>query len=281
MGRTKISEEVCRKWDWRSPNGQWKDIAARDMLRALDKAGKITLPPPLSATRRAGQKYRCKQLAHNTDPVHSPLYGLLPIHIETVNSGILLDEFKSYIDQYHYLGFDMTMGENMKYMVRDSSGRPLACLLFGSAAWSCTDRDRFIGWDKEHRVRNLPLLTNQVRFLIFPWVRVLCLASHILALTSRRIVKDWEGKYGHGLAALETFVETGRFHGTCYKAANWICVGRTSGRGRDGGHHNAILPVKDIYIYPLCKDYRERLRGEGQGGMGEKSAKALPKLEND
>ena len=279
MGRTRISKEVCRKWDWRSPNGQWKDIAARDMLRGLDKAGEINLPPPLTATRRAGQKHRCKLLEHNTDPVHSPLSELLPIRMETVNSGVLLDEFKSYIAQYHYLGFDMAMGENMKYIARDSFGRPLACLLFGSAAWSCTDRDRFIGWDKEHRARNLPLLTNQMRFLVFPWVRVPCLASHVLALTSRRIVEDWEGKYGHGLAALETFVETSRFHGTCYKAANWICVGKTSGRGRDGGHHNAILPVKDIYIYPLGKDYRERLRGEVQGGAAKPAHSSLAIVE--
>ena len=172
-----------------------------------------------------------------------------------------LDEFKSYIDQYHYLKFNRTVGENMKYTVRDRSGTPLACLLFGSAAWSCSDRDRFIGWDKTSRERNLQLLTNQTRFLIFPWVKVPCLASHLLSLASRRVVKDWEEKYGHGLAALETFVEVDRFYGTVYKAANWICVGRTTGRGRDGGHHHAVLPKKDIYLYPLRKDYREILQG--------------------
>jgi hypothetical protein len=178
-----------------------------------------------------------------------------------VCAGSALEEFKSYIDQFHYLGFDRTVGENMKYIARDCSGVPLACLLFGSAAWSCADRDRFIGWNKGDRSVNLMWMTNNVRFLIFPWVRVFNLASHILALAAQRVSGDWEGKYGHGLVCLETFVESGRFSGACYKAANWICVGRTLGLGRDGGHKHAIMPEKDIYLYPLNKDYRKKLRG--------------------
>jgi hypothetical protein len=260
MGRSKISVEICRKWDWRSPNGQWKDISARDMLRALDKAGKIVLPPPLSASRQAGKKHKCKHLEHDTTPVCCPLSELLPIQLEAINDSAALAEFKSYIDQYHYLAFDRTVGENMKYLARDCYGRPLSCQLFGSAAWSCADRDHFIGWDKYHRTQNLHFLTNQTRFLIFPWVRVDCLASHILALTLRRIAKDWERKYGHGLAAIETYVEIERFRGTVYQAANWLRIGRTTGRGRNGGHHHAVLPKKDIYLYPLRKDYREILR---------------------
>jgi len=215
MGRSQISIEICRKWEWQTPNGQLKDIAARDMLRALDKAGKIILPPPLITTSKTKKKYRCKHLEHNTTPMSCTLPSLLPIQLETVTGGAFLDEFKSFIDQYHYLGFDRTVGENMKYMVRDCYGTPLACLLFCSAAWSCSDRDRFIGWDKANRTKNLHLLTNQVRFLVFPWIKVPYLASHVLALASRRIIKDWEDKYGHDLAALETFVEIDRFHGTC------------------------------------------------------------------
>lgn len=262
-GRSWISQEICRKWGWLSANGEPKDIAARDMLRALDKAGEIVLPPPMTVTRRSGQKDRCRHLEHSTMQVSRPLSELLPILLEPVEGGALLEEFKSYVDQYHYLGFDRTVGENMKYMARDRLGTPLACLLFGSAAWSCADRDRFIGWDKEQRAANLMLMTNNVRFLIFPWVQVFNLASHVLALTARRISRDWIRKYGHGLVCLETFVEAGRFHGSCYKSANWICVGQTQGRGRDGGHHNAIVPVKDVYLYPLDKDYRKNLR-EGQ-----------------
>ena len=135
----------------------------------------------------------------------------------------------------------------------------MACLLFGSAAWSCRDRDIYIGWGKEQRRYNLNLVTNNVRFLVLPWVRVPHLASHILSLITKRISADWEQKYGHQVFLLETFVEVSRFRGTCYRAANWVCVGRTTGRGRDGGHHNAILPVKDIYLYPLDADYQSKL----------------------
>jgi len=233
------------------------------MLRSLDKAGKICLPPPKLAIRQPGQKGNVKHLEHNMDTVSRPLAEILPVRLETINAGAALKEFKSYIDQFHYLGFDRTVGENMKYMARDRFGTPLACLLFGSAAWSCGDRDRFIGWDKRQRAANLMWMTNNVRFLILPWVRIPCLASHLLSQVARRISGDWEKKYGHGLLCLETFVECGRFAGICYKAANWVCVGRTLGRGRDGGHHYAVMPAKDIYLYPLDKDYRQKLRGEG------------------
>jgi hypothetical protein len=236
-----------------------KDIACRDMLRALDKAGKITLPPPMCPSRKAGNKAKIKHLGHNMDPVERPLADLMPVRLDTVSAGPALDGFKSYIDQFHYLGFDRTVGENMKYVAKDRFGTPLACLLFGSAAWSCAGRDRFIGWDKGDRSTNLMWMANNVRFLIFPWVRVANLASHILALAARRISGDWQEKYGHGLVCLETFVEVGRFRGTCYKAANWICVGRTLGRGRDGGHHYAIMPEKDIYLLPLAHRWRQSL----------------------
>jgi len=137
----------------------------------------------------------------------------------------------------------------------------LALLMFGSAAWSCAGRDAYIGWSKEQRAAGLQYMTNNTRFLIPQWVRVPCLASYALSLVGKRISRDWEFKYGHPLAALETFVEQ-RFRGICYQASNWRRVGSTSGRGRDGGHHNAILPIKDIYLRPLRKDFREVLKGE-------------------
>jgi hypothetical protein len=259
MGRTEISRQICRLWDWRSPTGQIKDISARDMLRALDKEGKIVLPPPKTVSHIVGNKPKIKHLEHSMEPVECPLAELLPVQLDIVDVGTGLDEFKSYIDQFHYLGFDRTVGENMKYIAQDRFGKPLACLLYGSAAWSCGDRDRFIGWDKNQRTANLMWMTNHVRYLIFPWIRVFNLASHILALAARRISEDWMEKYGHRLVCLETFVDI-RFTGACYRAANWIRVGRTLGRGRDGGHHYAIMPEKDIYLYPLEKDFRKKLR---------------------
>jgi hypothetical protein len=196
---------LCELWDWRIPGGQIKDISCRDMLRALDKAGKIELPAPkrtpgVHAQRKTAHK------EHDTQIIDCSLSVLRPLSIEIVERGEKLAEFKSFIDQYHYLGYDRTIGENMKYVIRSRSGTPLACLLFGSAAWKCRDRDAFIGWGQEQRSSRLMMMTNNTRFLIMPFVIVPHLASHILALISRRISEDWEAKYGHGLAAIETFV---------------------------------------------------------------------------
>jgi hypothetical protein len=260
MGRSWVSQEICRRWGWLSANGEPKDIAARDMLRALDKAGRISLPAPQSASRR-GPRGAIKHIEHNATVIAGGLGALRPLAVEAVESGAALAEFKSMLDQYHYLKFSGTVGENMKYAVRGRDGAVLACLLFGSAAWKCRDRDSFIGWSQEQRAARLHMLTNNARFLIPPMVSVPHLASHALSLVTRRLSADWEAKYGHPLLAVETFVERGRFRGTAYRAANWICVGRTAGRGRDGGHHNAVLPEKDIYLYPLSKDFREKLRG--------------------
>jgi len=258
IGRTKLSRMLCEMWDWRGQNGQLKDMSCRDMLRALDNAGKIVLPKPKSLSHNVGERRKIKHLVHDETPIGSSLKDLRPLRVEVVSSKDELEQFKSYIDQYHYLGFDRFIGERMAYMVYSCDGVALSCLLFGSAAWSCRERDAFIGWDKEQRRRNLNMMTNNVRYLIFPWVTVPHLASHILSLITKRISTDWERKYGHPVYLLETFVEK-RFRGTCYKAANWIHVGSTTGRGRDGGHHNAILPIKDIYLYPLADNYRSLL----------------------
>jgi hypothetical protein len=171
-----------------------------------------------------------------------------------------MEEFKSMLDQHHYLGYDRTIGENMKYVIRSRDGAFLACLLFGSAAWKCRDRDAYIGWSQEQRCERLYMLTNNVRFLVPEWVRVPCLASHALSLASRRLSADWEAKYGHPVHLLETFVD-GRFSGTCYQAANWIRVGRTTGRGRNDRLHERALPEKDIYLLPLNRRWRESLLG--------------------
>lgn len=231
-------------------------MSCRDMLRSLDKAGKIVLPPKIGGTRKPGTSIKIEHLKHDETPINCSLNELQPLHIKIVSKKDDLTEFKSYLDQYHYLGFGRFIGERMAYMIYNSSGKTLACLLFGAAAWSCKDRDQFIGWNKEQRKHRLNQMTNNSRFLIFPWVKVPHLASHILSIISKRISSDWEDKYGHPICCLETFVEIDRFKGTCYKAGNWLNVGRTTGRGRNGGHHRAIVPYKDIYLYPLSKNWR-------------------------
>jgi hypothetical protein len=235
------------------------------MLRDLESKGLVKLPAALTVSRKAGLKITVKHVSHSMIPVSSSLRELTPLAVEAVNAGAALEEFKSLIDQYHYLGFDRTIGENMKYIARSNSGAPLACLLYGSAAWACAGRDAYIGWDSLQRKSGLPFMTNNTRFLILPWVSVPHLASHILGLTSRRISRDWEWRYGHGLFCLETFVERGRFAGTCYKAANWQLAGHTAGRGRNSaGAYDVRLPEKDVYVYPLVKDFKEKLsRGAG------------------
>lgn len=260
--RTRISQHICRLWGWQSSNGTLKDISCRDMLRSLDKAGKINLPAPKSMGRVAGANKKIKHLEHNTTPIECTLSGIRPISIHRVESGMELEIFKSYIDQYHYLKFGRTIGENMKYLIYSNSGVPISCLLFGSAAWSCKDRDCFIGWNKIQRSQGLSMMTNNQRFLIFPWVKVPFLASHILSQIAKRISDDWLSKYGHPIYCLETFVENRLFKAVCYRAANWVRIGSTTGRGRDGGHHNSILPIKDIYLYPLIKNWKILLSEE-------------------
>ena len=262
--RTQLSKHLCEIWDWRFPDGRVKDMSCRDMLRALDKSGKIVLPKQNNTGRVSGSIEKPIQyMLHDTTPVEGALVSLLPLRIESkIETGGLLNEYKFMIDMYHYLGFGRTVGENMKYMVYSKDGILLACLLFGSAAWSCKDRDRYIEWEPAVRKKNLQLMTNNTRFLILPWVNVPHLASHILSLIVKRVSSDWEQKYGHPIYCLETFVEKDRFKGTCYKAANWIYVGETTGRGRDDIDKLYQLPIKDIYLYPLHKKYRKILGKE-------------------
>ena len=257
--RSKLSQELCKIWGWKGENGQIKDVSCRDVLRALDAAGKIKLPAKQRSGRLKGSADIVRIVDHDMTPIVCSLSELMPLNIEVITDKGKLMEFKSYIEQYHYLGYDRSIGESIKYFVRDAKGRMLACLMFGSAAWSCAPRDKNIGLSNNERKRSLRYMTNNSRFLICPWVRVPHLASHILGLVCRRLSADWICKYGHPVYLLETFVECDRFKGTCYKAANFRCVGRTTGRGRNSTSKVGELPVKDIYVYPLDADYRRLL----------------------
>ena len=260
-GRTRLSKELCILWDHRSASGSLKDMACRSLLLKLEKQKLIKLPARKSGTNNAKRNSSTRLVLHSTLPVQASLKDLLPIQIKPVEDRSELDLFKCFLSAYHYLGFSGTVGENLKYMAYDAGDRPLACLLFGSAAWACGPRDAFIGWDKEERGKNLSLVTNNMRFLILPWVSVKYLASHILSKVIKQIKDDWARKYDHPLYLLETFVERDRFKGTCYKASNWTCVGKTKGRSRNDGSHNLKVPVKDIYLYPLTKRFRKVLSG--------------------
>ena len=258
-GRTRLSKELCILWDLRSANGGLKDMSCRNLLLKLQKQKLLTLPASKKKANNDKRNSSIRLVLHSTLPVRASLKDLSPVQIKLVDDRSELDLFKCFLSAYHYLGFSGTVGENLKYMVYDSNDRPLACLLFGSAAWACGPRDDFIGWDREKRSKNLSLTTNNMRYLILPWVSVKYLASHILSKVCQRIEDDWIAKYGHRIYLLETFVERDRFRGTCYKASNWTRVGMTKGRSRNDRYNTMKVPVKDIYLYPLTKRFRKVL----------------------
>jgi hypothetical protein len=257
--RTRLSGSLCERWDWRNANGQIKDIACRTLLRKLQQRNLIALPPPLHAGH---QRRQIPDLPIAREHIGDPLRSLRPIDLVETHSQP--DEnrlFTFLLNRYHYLGLRATsVGENIRYLAYDSRRRPLGCLLFGAAAWKIRPRDEFIGWDAATRQCHLALVANNSRLLVLPWVETKHLASHLLALSLRRLNQDWRERYGHPIALVETFVDTSRFRGTCYQAANWIRVGRTAGRTRQDRYSNIHVPNKDVYVFPLFADFRCRLR---------------------
>ena len=261
--RTRLSRHLCTLWQWRNAKGRLKDMACRSLLLKLERAGHITLPPRRRPANNHLRNRSCRDLAHHAAPVEAALGELMPINVGPAHEPEHRALFESVLSRYHYLGYTGTVGENVKYLAFDRDGHLLACVLFGSAAWTVAPRDAFIGWDEGSRRRHLHLVTNNMRFLILPWVRVSHLASHVLGRVARRLSGDWRERYGHPIVLLETFVERGRFAGTCYRAANWTCVGQTTGRTRNDCEHAIRTPVKDVYLYPLTKAFRKELCADG------------------
>lgn len=260
--RTRLSKQLCRQWNWLASNGQLKDMACRSLLLKLERNGHITLPPPQKSANNFLRNRSFQYVLHQKSPIQTDLKNLFPIQIEPLDQADKQALFKTLLALYHYLGYSGTVGENIKYLAFDREDNPLACVLFGSAAWRMAPRDTFIGWDYKTRQRNLRFITNNMRFLVLPWVRVPHLASYLLGHIAKRISADWKNKYNHPIYLLETFVECQHFQGICYKAANWFCVGQTKGRTRNDTYNNIYAPIKDIYLYPLTKNFREVLLDE-------------------
>jgi hypothetical protein len=265
--RTRLSRELCAMWDWCAPSGQIKDMACRTMLLKLHRRGLMELPARQgpSVNHRRGKAF--EPVPHDTAPRRCSLAELGPLRLEIADKGGHRDLWQTLLRGYHYLGFSTRVGKNIAYLALDDADRPVGALLFGAAAWKVAGRDDFIGWSPSQRRERLDLIANNTRFLIPPWIQVPHLASHVLAAAARRISADWQAKYGHGLVLLETFVEDGRFQGTCYRAANWIRVGRTTGRTRNDRNHDIQTPVKSVYIYPLHRAFRRELTREPKGGI--------------
>ena len=260
--RHKITKHICKHWGWCTHSGQLKTFAARSMIDKLEQQGFLALPPIRTAYRRKPLPPFSKGfVAPALKPIEKSLGSLTPLSIQIPGPNSYEENCVGYyLNCHHYLGFNRTVGENIKYLVRDQSGQDIACLLFGSAAWKTAPRDAFIGWSRETRKANVNLITNNTRFLILPKVHVPHLASHILGAIMRRIQQDWITKYAHPIHLAETFVERNLFKGTCYKASNWHCVGQTKGRSRqDGCNTQLSVPIKDIFLYPLTKNFRQVL----------------------
>jgi hypothetical protein len=234
-------------------------MVCRSLLLLLESKGLIKLPPrKFTPANPLAKRKKPSRVDVDKTPIHFSVADLFPIELKQVRRTPFEKTFNGLVSEYHYLGYTQPIGEHLKYMAF-SGGRPIACLAWGSAPWYIGVRDRFIGWNKTIREKNLHLITNNLRFLILPWVQISCLASYLLALNRQRLSKDWQDLYKHPVYLLETFVDTQRFQGTCYKADNWICVGKTTGQGKLSKPGQPLLSKKAVYVYPLTKSFRREL----------------------
>lgn len=259
-GRTALSRRLCRAWGWIQLNGQLKDMVCRGFLLRLEREGHIVLPPPKNkVSSNPRNRKRPEPVSVDTTPLDVSLKKIRSyLRIEQVRRTPHEKLFNSLVEHYHYLAYAQPVGEHLKYIIFCEQ-RPVGCLAFSSAAFGLNARDHFIGWSREVRDRNRHLLAYNTRFLILPWVRVKFLASHLLSKCAHQISSDWYVLYNHPIYWLETFVDTKRFAGTCYKAANWIYLGQTKGRGKYNKTHKQLTSIKDIYGLPLAPRFREKL----------------------
>jgi hypothetical protein len=259
LSRRQLSAKVCQAWDWRQTNGALRDMVCRGLLLMLDRAGQIRLPEVRYVARNPlAERKRPAPVLIDETPVTANLNELRPLELAQVRRGGDEPLFNSLIEQYHYLGYEQPVGEHLKYLVW-SHGRPVACMAWSSAPRHLASRDRFIGWSQPARKRNIRFIAYNTRFLILPWIQAPHLASHILGRVTAALSADWERLYGHPIWFAETFIDPERFRGTCYRAANWISMGRTTGRGKDDHTHRANRPVKEVLGLPLHRKFRQLL----------------------
>lgn len=259
LGVTEIARTICELLAWTRPSGGLKNHECRQLLERLADQGVLILPSLRKLGGRGPRRANISQQHSEPEPLECAARACEPLELVLVEGEGESRRWREQVERYHYLGCRVPFGANLRYWVRNRD-RELACLLWTSPAWKMQARDTWIGWSEEQRTRNLQSIVNNGRFLILPWVHVKGLASKILALSARQMPNDWQTRYGYRPLLLETLVDTGRFRGTCYRAANWLHLGQTAGRGRmDRKHQNHGQAVKDIYVYPLVQDVREQL----------------------
>jgi hypothetical protein len=262
--RWALSKKLCEAWNWVQPNGQLRDMVCRSLMLELHRAGHIELPPvrfrpnnPLTRRRRP------EPVLIDTSPIRGSLSSLGTLELRQVRRTGEETIVDSLIEMHHYLGYTHPVGEHLKFLVTTTEGREVACFTWSSAPRHLGPRDRYIGWSKEARRRNIRYLAYNSRFLIMPWVEVPHLASHLLGRMTRVLSREWALVYEHPVYYAESFVDRDRFRGTCYRAANWLYLGRTTGRGKDDQTHRPNRSLKDVLGYPLTKGFQERLRRVG------------------
>lgn len=261
LGVTEISRTVCELLEWKRPNGGLKNHECRQLLERLQEQDWLQLPALRCLGPRGPRVAPPSRREEPQEPIRGSAGDFEPIELTLVQAGSADSaRWREWIASYHYLGYRVPVGANLRYRVRSPCG-DLACLQWSSPAWKMAARDHWIGWDHQQRKRNLQYIVNHSRFLILPWVQVAGLASKILAHCARQLPEDWERFYGYRPLLLETLVDAHRFAGTCYRAANWILLGQTQGRGRMDRHHKLHGKApKLVYVYPLCRQVQQRLR---------------------
>ncbi len=257
--RWALSKTLCEAWDWRQENGVLKDMVCRGLMLALHRSGAIELPAVRQRPRNPlADRRRPAPVSVDRTPTCVPLGALRPLEFRSVRRTADEDVVDGLIEEHHYLGYTQPVGEQLKYLVL-AQGRPVACFAWSSAPRHLGPRDRFIGWSREARKRNIRFLAYNTRFLVLPWVTVPHLASHLLGHMARRLSRDWEALYGHPIHYLESFVDPERFQGTCYRAANWRFLGQTTGRGKDDHTNRQNRSLKEVLGLPVTRRFRELL----------------------
>jgi Domain of unknown function (DUF4338) len=253
LQRSALSRQLCQLWGWTKPNGELKDMTCRVALLRMQADGLITLPPSRLKVVRKRAQFASTPASDPQTPIKQPVHELPRLRLEAVRDKAASRLWNEYIARYHYLGYSAMSGSQMRYNVL-AGEQLVACISFGASAWKLKAREQYIGWTPAQRQKNLQLVINNARFLVLPWIESKGLASKILSMVARQLPRDWGERYGFAPLLLETFVECGRHKGTCYKAANWINVGRTAGRGKKSTSHKPLIAAKDIWLYPLRKN---------------------------
>lgn len=264
LSRTELASTICEIFSWKRPNGRLKSVECRQFLEDLAEKGFIKLPASRKQYANKGSaKVQRSEKADVQPTISAKLKELSPLLLSRVEGQEQRQLWYEYIDRYHYLGYQLPFGAQLRYFIKSGATDDiLGCFQFSSPAWKMAPRDRWIGWSDEQRKVNLQKIINNSRFLIFPWVSVKNLASAILGLAVKRVPDDWQRCYGYRPVLMETLVDCKGFKGTCYRAANWIRIGKTTGRGRmDRDHKQHGAAVKEIFVYPLTPRFRQELVG--------------------